>query len=208
MNEENSYLCRFTMEPVGKGAAPYCPDARWAEPDIRHAAELMRRVHANPAEAAEKGRRAAEELAERFSPRRCAAVIEARWQSLRAVKVAEERDAVLEDPNGRAFSAPVNSLRKQLARPLDVSKTVPSLATIIFQGPRRILKKMLSRLERHRKPFEEAVVDVTSDHDQRLATLEQSLIELREQNASLQRSKAASGNGAANGSESGHTNGK
>lgn len=208
MNEENSYLCRFTMEPVGKGAAPYCPDARWAEPDIRHAAELMRHVHDHPAEAAEKGRRAAEELAERFSPQRCAAVIEKRWQALRAVKVPEARDATLEDPSARGFSVPVNTLRKQLARPLDVSKTVPSLATIIFQGPRRILKKMLNRLVRHRQPIDEALVKVTSDHDRRLAALEQSLMDMRDQNASLQSPKSASGNGAANGSESGHTNGK
>jgi glycosyltransferase involved in cell wall biosynthesis len=190
MNEQNSYLCRYTMQPVGADAAPYCPDAMWAEPDIRHAAQLMRQVYEHPAEAAEKGRLAAKELGERFSPERCAAAIEARWHGLRSVQVPESRDAMLEDLNTRGFSVPVKNLRKQMARPLDVSKTVPSLGTMILQGPRAVLKKMLIRIERYRKSFDEASVKATSDHDQRLAALEQAQAELREQHAALLRAQA------------------
>ena len=84
MNESNSFLCRFDMVPVGEHAFPYAPDTLWAEPDIGHATELMRYVHMHPGEAAEKGRIAAVDLADRFSLERCGAALEKRWRALRS----------------------------------------------------------------------------------------------------------------------------
>ena len=189
-NEQNSYLCQFKMVPVGEGAAPYCPDALWAEPDVHHAAKLMRHVYSNPGEAAEKGRRAAADLAEQFSPQRCAAIVAERWRTLRAVKTAEEQEPHLRGGNGSVHSLPMRALYAQFARQINVGGAVPSLGTIILQGPRKSLRKMLNRVERIRRPLEEALVGTISDHDRRLAELEQMVSELREQNARLLREQA------------------
>jgi glycosyltransferase involved in cell wall biosynthesis len=56
------------LVPVGAGVEPYPAEAMWAEPDVAHAAALMRRLAADPAGAAERGRRGAARLAERFAP--------------------------------------------------------------------------------------------------------------------------------------------
>lgn len=205
MNEQNSYLCRYRMEPVGEGSEPYCPDASWAEPDTTHAATLMRRVYENPREAAEKGCRAAEDLAERFSPQRCAQAVEKRWQALRQIKVPTMRDVALED---RSLAGPIKTLVSHLENPLDVRTAVPSLGSIIFQGPRKILKKLLRRILHHRRPFDEAVVHITTEHEQRLNTLEQSLVELRKEASALRKSHPVSNNGRGNGAESRHRNGE
>ncbi|MEA2191694.1 MAG: hypothetical protein QOI73_1815, partial [Solirubrobacteraceae bacterium] len=45
MTPRNSYLVDCALTPVGPGAEPYPPDAEWADPDLDHAAALMREVH-------------------------------------------------------------------------------------------------------------------------------------------------------------------
>ncbi len=56
---KNSYLVNFTWTPVF--GMPWCPwyrgDQMWAEPDLEHAALLMRRVFEHRDEATERGRR-------------------------------------------------------------------------------------------------------------------------------------------------------
>ncbi len=68
MNDENSYLVRWEPAPVGDGAYPYSPDGTWAEPDLDHAAELMRHVFEAREEARGRGQIARREMLERHSP--------------------------------------------------------------------------------------------------------------------------------------------
>jgi glycosyltransferase involved in cell wall biosynthesis len=68
MNDENSYLVRWEPAAVGEGAYPYPPAGIWAEPDLDHAAELMRHVFEQRGEARERGRIARRELLEHHSP--------------------------------------------------------------------------------------------------------------------------------------------
>jgi glycosyltransferase involved in cell wall biosynthesis/SAM-dependent methyltransferase len=58
MNDENSYLVDHGWTTVGRGAHPYPADARWAEPDLDHAASLMRHVFEHREEARERGAKA------------------------------------------------------------------------------------------------------------------------------------------------------
>jgi len=51
---------RFSRTRVGPGSAPYDADDEWAEPDLDHAAELMRLVATDPQAAAEQGARGRE----------------------------------------------------------------------------------------------------------------------------------------------------
>jgi glycosyltransferase involved in cell wall biosynthesis/SAM-dependent methyltransferase len=82
MTEENSYLVAHTMAHVGNGASPYSPEAIWAEPDLDHAATLMRRVFENTEDAAGKGKRAAADIRRTHSPEAAGTVIEARLKKI------------------------------------------------------------------------------------------------------------------------------
>jgi glycosyltransferase involved in cell wall biosynthesis len=48
MNESNSYLVAWAPARVGEGVEHYPAEAGWAEPDIEHAARLLRSVHRDP----------------------------------------------------------------------------------------------------------------------------------------------------------------
>ena len=62
MSEHNSYLVGYTEVRVGEGALPYPFNGVWAEPDVEHAARLMREVFDHPDDAASVGERAARDI--------------------------------------------------------------------------------------------------------------------------------------------------
>lgn len=67
MTAENSYLVRHRETAVGDEGENYPAQGTWAEPDVEHAAELMRHVWEHPDEARTRGERARRELGEHFS---------------------------------------------------------------------------------------------------------------------------------------------
>lgn len=70
LSAENSYLTDFKPIPVVEPNSSYTPDQTWAEPDLAHAAQLLRYVYSNRLEAAECGRRLQRSICERFSAER------------------------------------------------------------------------------------------------------------------------------------------
>ena len=62
MRPQNSYLVDYQLVPIGPDASPYPPEGEWANPDVDHAASLMRRVYDDPAEAKAKGAQAASDI--------------------------------------------------------------------------------------------------------------------------------------------------
>ena len=62
MNPQNSYLVNWSLTRVGEGGDNYPADGHWAEPDLDHAAALMREVWENAEAARERGGRAREEM--------------------------------------------------------------------------------------------------------------------------------------------------
>jgi hypothetical protein len=82
MNSENSYLVDYTISRVGPDCEIYPPDGEWAEPSVEHAAELMRRVCSHPEEAAERGARAAQDIARMLSPEATGAAMRRRLDQL------------------------------------------------------------------------------------------------------------------------------
>src|SRR5205807_263841 len=62
MTEQNSYLVRHRLALTTDDCRPYPAGVEWAEPDIDHAAELMRRVYDRPDEAREVGQRARRDI--------------------------------------------------------------------------------------------------------------------------------------------------
>lgn len=58
MTPENSYLVDYALTPIGPGADPYPAEARWAEPDLDHAAALIREVYEDRDGALKRAQRA------------------------------------------------------------------------------------------------------------------------------------------------------
>jgi glycosyltransferase involved in cell wall biosynthesis len=69
MNAENSYLVDYELGRVGPDCEIYPPEGTWAQPNLEHAAALMRRVVERPEEAAALGERARADIARELSPR-------------------------------------------------------------------------------------------------------------------------------------------
>jgi glycosyltransferase involved in cell wall biosynthesis len=76
VSHDNGFPVRFSLVTLAESQGPYGKGSTWAEPDIAHAAEQMRRAMANPAETAAKGAAARRTIEERFAP----AVIGARYR--------------------------------------------------------------------------------------------------------------------------------
>jgi hypothetical protein len=83
MTEENSLLVDYRLVPVGPGAPPYPADGEWAEPDVEHAAKLMRLVFDERDAAVALGERAAEDIRQTHSPMVVGELMNARLEHLR-----------------------------------------------------------------------------------------------------------------------------
>jgi glycosyltransferase involved in cell wall biosynthesis len=68
MNVGNSMLVRCRIVRLERDHPPYSRGSTWADPDVDHAAELMRAVYDDPARAREMGQRAREEVMAYLSP--------------------------------------------------------------------------------------------------------------------------------------------
>jgi hypothetical protein len=78
----HSYLVDFTLTRVGPDSEIYPAHGTWAEPDLDHAAELMRRVWEHPDEAAGRAQRARTEIREHYAPGVVGRIARARLERL------------------------------------------------------------------------------------------------------------------------------
>jgi glycosyltransferase involved in cell wall biosynthesis len=83
MTPGNSRLCSFSMVKVGPSQV-YPADSTWAEPDLDHAARLMREVFEAPDEAAKLGAQARSDMAEKYSAAALAARVQRRIAEIHA----------------------------------------------------------------------------------------------------------------------------
>lgn len=99
MNEHNSFLVRHSLTTIPPGCDPYPPGVEWAQPDLDHAAELMRRAYERPDEARAVGERGRRDLAASHSLERAAAFLAER---LGAIPEERRRLLELQEPLQRA----------------------------------------------------------------------------------------------------------
>jgi glycosyltransferase involved in cell wall biosynthesis len=83
MNAENSYLVQYDVVPIARDYGPYPAGFEWADPDVAHAARLMRGIVEDPAGAARIGRRAAEDMSSLRSASTTGAAVRARLEAIR-----------------------------------------------------------------------------------------------------------------------------
>lgn len=84
MDVNDSYLVRYRLVELDRDHGPYRRGNEWAEPDLDHAAALMREVFDERDRAARVGRRAAEDIRTRMSAAVCGRAIRARLERLYA----------------------------------------------------------------------------------------------------------------------------
>jgi hypothetical protein len=82
MTDGNGYLVDYELRSIGPGSDPYPPEGEWAEPDVHHAARLMRKVFDHPEEARERGRRAARDIRRTHSADAAGSMLEGRLEEL------------------------------------------------------------------------------------------------------------------------------
>ena len=123
MTRENSYLVDYRLVRIGEQAPPYPADAQWADPDLDHAARLMRSVFEHPEQAAARGARAAADLRRTHSAAAPGAVMAERLDQVRASRaLADGRSLDLTAPlAGRVREGPATAgtggpLRRALLR--------------------------------------------------------------------------------------------
>jgi glycosyltransferase involved in cell wall biosynthesis len=83
MTHENSLLVDYASVPIGPGLAPYPAEGEWAEPDLEHAAALMRLVAEDPEAARQVGARGAEDIHRTHSPDTVGAMMRERLELVR-----------------------------------------------------------------------------------------------------------------------------
>ena len=87
MTGDNSFLVNYERVVLDRDLPPYPRGGVWAEPSVGHAAELMRRVVARPAEARAVAARGRETIARQLSPEAIARRLAARVEEIRRAKV-------------------------------------------------------------------------------------------------------------------------
>jgi glycosyltransferase involved in cell wall biosynthesis/SAM-dependent methyltransferase len=119
MTDRNSYLVEHRLVEIGTSAAPYPPEGWWAEPDVDHAARLLREVFDSPEMAAERARRGGQDIRRTHSPAAAGEIMRGRLELIeerhgdRLRKLPATRSSALEP---RIQAGPVASPMRRMAR--------------------------------------------------------------------------------------------
>lgn len=112
MTEEGSWLVRHELVPIGDGHDPYPPEGVWAEPDLDHAARLMRQVVDEPEAARRRALHGQSQLRATHSARSAGAMIAERLAQVR--ELAPERTGQGNIAAAAARGAQTAGIRRRL----------------------------------------------------------------------------------------------
>ena len=147
MTERNSYLVDWSPTLVGPDCDVYPAEGTWGEPDLDHAAQLMRRLVGQPAEARDKAARAKRDIARLYAPAQAGRVARERLQRLIDAK-----------PEGGRYDAggALGTIERELA--LDLRRGVPSRRAAAGMARRAAMRMMLP-FTLHERRLDRAVLD-------------------------------------------------
>jgi len=150
MDRTNSLPVRWEPAPVPPGASPLYPvGARWVDPDVEHAAHLLRRLFDDPTVATQLGRRARASIAAGHTAAARAPLIAKRIAALRA----------------RAATSTVHldRLLEHLEQPLDTSG--PTNLGGMARAYRKSVLRALRHYDEQQRARFRAVTDVVREYD-------------------------------------------
>jgi SAM-dependent methyltransferase len=155
----------YTLRPVGDEAGPYPPTGEWAEPDVGHASRLMRHVFEDQQEAAERGRRAAEDLRRNHSAEAAGKAMAERIRRVRA------RRGSRPDAGKPYVHSPVgldtNPLTHRIATTPQPAASVSTLGRVLAPF-RRVLLKLMWPFALQQRAVNEELLATTKRADQNL----------------------------------------
>jgi len=165
MTPQNSYPVTYTLRPVGDDAGPYPASGEWAEPDVGHAARLMRHVFEDQREAGERGRRAAEDIRRNHSAEVAGRAMAARIRRVRARRGAEP------DEGGPHVHSPAgldtNPLTHRIATTPQPATSGSTLGRVLAPF-RRVLLKLMWPFALQQRMVNEELLATTKEADQNL----------------------------------------
>ena len=154
---QNSYLVDWTPTRVGLGCEIYPADGTWAEPDLDHAAELMRRVWQRPDEARSKAERARRDIQRQYDPR-----VVGRLACARLKHILERRAGALPGAlvtaSPVAFGSGLATVERELA--FDVRRGAPPIPSSVRGSMRRLVLRLMLPFTVHERNLDSAVADV------------------------------------------------
>lgn len=138
MTEDTSYGVTYSAGEVPEGCDPYPVGARWAEPNLSHAAQLMRHVFSHPEEARAIGERARTHIIERHSPSASAPFIRERFDAIEAKLQEQPPSSSPADFEGAQTPPALIAMAMQRPR-VDGPSRFPRLAKLTRKVVRRLL---------------------------------------------------------------------
>ncbi len=144
MSEHNSFLVDYRLVKIGDGAAPYPAGARWAEPDVGHAAKLMRSVFDDRDLARDRGRRGGQEIRETHSPAAAGGIMQ------RRLALIEERDGDRLNRGAMRHGLSEPLIREVQAGPFDGAQAP-------FRRSRALARRVVLRLVKPYTAYQQGV---------------------------------------------------
>lgn len=166
------------LTPIGPGNDPYPPDAVWAEPDIDHAADLMRTAFDDDAGMHERAVRARSDVLANHAPAAAGRVMADRLARVLKLPPRERQGA------GEPEGLDLEGIRERMARK-------PEAGDGLREGPRATLRDAALRAMKpytaHQRLVDEEIVRVLRTLDERMQGLASAQQTLAAQLARLRR---------------------
>jgi SAM-dependent methyltransferase len=168
MTPQNSYPVDYTLRPVGENSGPYPATGEWAEPDVGHAASLMRRVFEDQQEAGARGRRASEDIRRNHSAETAGRAMAARIHRVHARRGAgDDGDRPLVHT---AAGLDTNPLTHRIATTPRPAASASALGRALAPF-RRVLLKLVWPFALQQRTVNEELLATTKEADQNLRAI-------------------------------------
>jgi SAM-dependent methyltransferase/glycosyltransferase involved in cell wall biosynthesis len=165
MTPQNSYPVDYTLRPIGDDAGPYPASGEWAEPDVGHAARLMRHVFENQEEAGERGLKAAEDLRRNHSAEAAGRAMAERIRRVRT-RLGAGPDVGRPHVHSQA-GLDTNPLTHRIATTPQPATSSSTLGRVLAPF-RRVLLKLMWPFALQQRAVNEELLATTKEADQSL----------------------------------------